>query len=47
MRLLQKIDGVVRVERLVCGGCNDFKIQVKVEKSKFGVSLGQCYVLYF
>merc|ERR1711862_1077125 len=33
---IKAVDGVVSVERLVCGGCLDFKVCIKVEASKFG-----------
>ena len=33
-----QIPGVVKVDRYVCGGCNDFKIVVKLTMDKFDVS---------
>merc|ERR1712046_417227 len=30
------IDGFVSVQRAVCGGCNDFKVVIKLEAPKFG-----------
>lgn len=33
---IQKIPGFVSVQRVVCGGCNDFKITIKVKKENFG-----------
>mmetsp|Transcript_28349 Transcript_28349/g.65161 ORF Transcript_28349/g.65161 Transcript_28349/m.65161 type:complete len:113 (-) Transcript_28349:246-584(-) len=33
---LKKVDGVVSVQRIVCGGCQDFKVIIKVSADKFG-----------
>jgi len=33
---LKKINGFVSCERVVCGGCNDFKLIIKVKKEAFG-----------
>lgn len=33
---VKKIDGVVEVERIVCGGCLDFKVITTLEADKFG-----------
>ena len=33
-----QVPGFVKVDRLVCGECNDFKIIVKLQGDKFGVS---------
>jgi len=33
---LKGVDGVVSVQRVVCGGCRDFKIITKVNADKFG-----------
>lgn len=33
---LKKIDGLVSVQRVVCGGCNDFKLVIKLKKDKWG-----------
>lgn len=33
---LKKVDGVVSVQRIVCGGCHDFKIIAKLNAEKFG-----------
>ena len=33
-----QIPGFVKVDRYVCGGCNDFKIVVKLTMDKFDVS---------
>mmetsp|Transcript_1360 Transcript_1360/g.1833 ORF Transcript_1360/g.1833 Transcript_1360/m.1833 type:complete len:113 (-) Transcript_1360:370-708(-) len=33
---IKEIDGVKGVQRIVCGGCLDFKIIISVEASKFG-----------
>lgn len=33
---LKAIDGVKSVERIVCGGCLDFKVITSLEESKFG-----------
>jgi len=33
---IKKIDGLVSVQRAVCGGCNDFKLVIKLKKDKFG-----------
>jgi len=33
---IQKIDGLASVQRVVCGGCNDFKFIIKVKKDKWG-----------
>mmetsp|Transcript_19007 Transcript_19007/g.49018 ORF Transcript_19007/g.49018 Transcript_19007/m.49018 type:complete len:113 (+) Transcript_19007:16-354(+) len=32
---LKKVDGVVSVQRVVCGGCKDFKIITKLTADKF------------
>jgi len=33
---IKKIDGMVSVQRAVCGGCNDFKLVIKMPKEKWG-----------
>lgn len=33
---VQKVDGVQSVQRVVCGGCHDFKVVVSVAADKFG-----------
>mmetsp|Transcript_14734 Transcript_14734/g.15923 ORF Transcript_14734/g.15923 Transcript_14734/m.15923 type:complete len:150 (-) Transcript_14734:1291-1740(-) len=33
---LKKIDGVKNVQRIVCGGCHDFKVIVALDSDKFG-----------
>ena len=33
---VKAVDGVVSVQRVVCGGCLDFKIIVSLDASKFG-----------
>jgi hypothetical protein len=33
---LKKTDGVVSVQRIICGGCHDFKVIVKLAADKFG-----------
>mmetsp|Transcript_21324 Transcript_21324/g.29330 ORF Transcript_21324/g.29330 Transcript_21324/m.29330 type:complete len:95 (+) Transcript_21324:25-309(+) len=33
---VKAVDGVKGVQRIVCGGCHDFKIIVSVEAGKFG-----------
>ena len=36
MSSLHAVDGCVRVQRIVCGGCHDFKIITTVSSDKFG-----------
>jgi len=33
---LEKVPGFVSCDRVVCGGCNDFKVVIKVKKEMFG-----------
>ena len=33
---IKKTDGVKSVQRVVCGGCKDFKVITSVEQPKFG-----------
>lgn len=33
---LKKVDGVAGVQRVVCGGCKDFKVVIKLAADKFG-----------
>jgi len=33
---IKKVDGVKEVQRVVCGGCLDFKVITSVEQPKFG-----------
>lgn len=33
---IKKIDGFVSIQRVVCGGCNDFKLIVTLKADKFG-----------
>lgn len=33
---MKAVDGVVSVQRVVCGGCQDFKVITKLEAEKFG-----------
>ena len=33
---VKKVDGVKGVQRVVCGGCMDFKVVISLEAGKFG-----------
>jgi len=33
---LKKLDGLVSVQRVVCGGCHDFKVITKLKAADFG-----------
>ena len=33
---VKKVDGVKGVQRVVCGGCMDFKVVISLPESKFG-----------
>ena len=33
---IKKVDGVLKVQRIVCGGCLDFKVVISLPESKFG-----------
>lgn len=42
---LKKIDGVKGVQRIVCGGCQDYKVIVSMPAEKFGAWVSNSHIL--